>query len=58
MYETDDEEMQEILMNHGAFKSWDDYEDCRFAMETVNGEILAFDSDFQQEVFKKYKAIF
>lgn len=55
LYETDDEEMQEILMNHGAFKSWDDYEDCRFAMETVNGEILAFDSDFQQEVFKKYK---
>ena len=55
LYETDDEEMQNILMNHGAFKSWDDYEDCRFAMETVNGEILSFDSGFQREVFKKYK---
>lgn len=54
LYETDDPDMQEILMDHGAFKSLDDYVDCRFAVETVNGEILAFDSDFQQEVFEKY----
>ena len=53
--EADDKEMQEVLMDHGALRSWDDYEDCRFAMETVNGEIIAFDSDFQQEVFRKYK---
>ncbi len=55
LYETDDEEIKELLMDHGAFKSWEDYEDCRFAMETVNGDILAFDSDFQKEVFEKYK---
>lgn len=54
LYETEDPNMQEILMDHGAFKSWDDYADCRFAVETVNGEILAFDSDFQVEVFEKY----
>lgn len=56
--ETDDEEMQEILMSHGAFRSWDDYDDCKFAMETVNGEVLAFDDDFQREAFEKYKKDF
>ena len=56
--ETDDEEMQEVLMNPGAFRSWDDYDDCKFAMETVNGEVLAFDDDFQREAFEKYKKDF
>ena len=56
--ETDDEEMQEVLMSHGAFRSWDDYDDCKFAMETVNGEVLAFDDDFQREAFEKYKRDF
>ena len=56
--ETDDEEMQEVLMSHGAFRSWDDYDDCKFAMETVNGEVLAFDDDFQREAFEKYKKEF
>ncbi len=55
LYETDDEGIQEILLRHGAFRSWDDYEDCRFAVETVNGDILAFDPDFQAEVYVKYK---
>ena len=55
IYETDDEDMRELLMDHGAFKSLDDYSECRFAMETMNGEILAFDEDFQREVFEKFK---
>ena len=54
LYETDDSDMQEILMNHGAFKFLGDYADCRFAIETINGDILAFDSDFQREVFEEY----
>ena len=58
LYETEDEEMQDVLMNHGAFRSWDDYDDCKFAMETVNGEILAFDSEFQKEAYEKYKEEF
>ena len=33
--ETDDEEMQEVLMSHGAFRSWDDYDDCKFAKEQM-----------------------
>lgn len=35
-----------------------DYDDCRFAMETVNGEVLAFDEDFQRTVYEKYKKEF
>jgi len=56
--ETDDEEMQELLMDHGAFRSWDDYDDCKFAMETVEGTVLVFDNGFQREVFEKYKKDF
>lgn len=57
LYETDDEDIQELLMDMGAFRSWEDYDDCRFAVETVNGSILAFDADFQREVFEKYLEI-
>lgn len=55
--ETDDDEMKTLLMDHGAFKSYDDYSECRYAMETVNGNILAFDPDFQRAVYEKYKEI-
>lgn len=58
LYETEDEDMQDVLMSHGAFRSWEDYDDCKFAVETVNGEVLAFDEEFQKEVFKKYKKKF
>lgn len=56
--ETDNADMQQLLMERGAFRSWDDYENCRFATETVNGTILAFDDSFQQEAYEKYKATF
>ena len=58
LHETDDEEIQDLLMDLGAFRSWDEYDDCKFAVETVNGSVLAFDSDFQQEVFAKYLKIY
>ena len=58
LYETDDEEMQELLMDHGAFRSWEDYDDCLFAVETVNGEILSFEPEFQKEAFEQYKEKF
>lgn len=57
LHETDDEDIQELLMDLGAFRSWDEYSDCRFAVETVNGSILAFDTEFQQEAFAKYLEI-
>lgn len=57
LHETDDEEIQDLLMELGAFRSWDEYDDCKFAVETVNGSVLAFDSDFQREAFSKYLEI-
>ena len=56
--ETDDEGMLDLLMSHGAFRSWEYYDDCLFAMETVNGEILSFDPDFQKEIYEQYKEKF
>lgn len=52
--ESKEREMQDLLMSLGAFRSWEEYGDCRFALETVNGTIIAFDSDFQIEAFKRY----
>ena len=54
LYETDDPEIQSLLMDCGAFRSWDDYCDYQFAMETVNGSILAYDQDLQLALFEKY----
>ena len=54
LYETDDEAVQDVLIDCGAFRSWEDYSDYTFAMETINGSILAYDPDFQLEVFEKY----
>ena len=56
--ETEDESMQDLLMSHGAYRSWDFYGDFKFAMETVNGSLLAFDMDFQYDVYEKYKETF
>jgi len=46
-------EIEEILMDNGALRPMDWYDDYRFSVESVNWEILAFDEDFQQEVFDK-----
>lgn len=54
LYESDDPDVQEVLMEYGACRSWGDYCNCRFAFETSEGYILAFDEDFQEEVFQKY----
>ena len=56
--ETENEDMIELLSSHGAYRSWDYYGDFRFAVETVNGEVLAFDMDFQAAVYEKYKGTF
>lgn len=54
LYETENSDILQLLMEHGAFRSWEDYGGCRFAMETVNGTILACDPDFLIEVLEKY----
>lgn len=56
--ETEDKKTQEILIFGGAIRSLEDYDDCKFAMETTNGEVLVFDEDFQWDVFEKYKKVF
>ena len=53
LHETEDEGIIDLLTSVGAYRSWDEYSDCRFAVETVNDTVLAFDPDFQREVFDK-----
>lgn len=54
LYETDDEAMQQLLIQYGASRPMDDYSDYRFARETLDGTIISFDKNFQKEVFEKY----
>lgn len=54
--ETEDEDIQDLLMSYGAYRSFDDYTDYKFAAETVNNTVLSFEADFQKEVFEKYLA--
>lgn len=58
LYETDSQEMKELLMDYGALYSWGDYEDCRFAVETTEQTIIALSEGFQEEVYEKYKEKF
>ncbi|MCR5610625.1 MAG: hypothetical protein K6F68_02165 [Clostridiales bacterium] len=53
---TDDPNMIETLNEHGVYHDWDYFADFRFAYETVEGSLLAFDSDFQKEAWEKYLA--
>lgn len=53
--ETDDEDIKQLLIDNGACRSWEDFYDCQFAVETVEWTFLAFDTDFQEEVYEKYK---
>lgn len=56
LLETENEAMLDLLKRYGACRSWDDFEDFRFALETVNGTILAFSEDFRSEVLDAYLA--
>ena len=50
----EDEELEEDEEDEEEPRSWDDYGDCKFAVESEGWTILAFDDGFQQEVFEKY----
>ena len=54
LHETDDEGIIDFLTSVGAYRSCDEYDGYMFAVETVNGSILSFDTDFQHEVFNKF----
>lgn len=57
LYMTDNKLIQNILMDAGASKNLDDYCDCLFAMETVNGLLLALDDDFRKEIVTKMLSV-
>lgn len=51
----DGEKLQPLFHGTEEPRSLEDYYKCRFVIDSESGEILAFRSDFQQEVYKKYK---
>lgn len=55
---TEDDNIRSLLFEHGANNSMEDYEDLRFAVETINWEVLSFDQAFREllvdAVVKKY----
>ncbi len=54
IYKTDDQEIIDLLMNYGANRAMDDYQDYRFAYCTTTDYIISFDSDLQEEAFQKF----
>ncbi len=54
LYKTDDQEIIDLLLDYGALRAMDDYQDYRFAICTTTDYIISFDSDLQEEAFQKY----
>lgn len=56
--ETDNEDIINLLCEHGAEISWEVCADkYRFSIELVNGAILSLDSDLQEEAYRKFLEI-
>lgn len=55
LHETKDSDMRETLIDNGAEVSAEDYADCAFAVESVNGSIIAFSDALQKQALEKYK---
>jgi len=51
--ETDDAEIQDILLSVGAFRAVDYYDDYDFAAESWDGCVLSFKPGLQKEVFER-----
>ncbi len=51
--ETEDEGIRQVLLDHGAFVDWENYDTCPFATDTSNWFVISFTADFQEEVFGK-----
>lgn len=58
LYVTDNEDVRSLLFEYGANNSLEDYEGMRFAIETIDWEVVSFDPDFRSQlieaVIKKY----
>lgn len=48
--------MRDFLLKHGAYRDWNEFirGAFPFACETLNGNLLYLDEDFQREVFRGY----
>lgn len=57
LHETEDEGIIDFLASVGAYRDWDEFCDYKFAVETVNNTVLAFDSDFHREVVDKVLSV-
>ena len=53
LHENESEDMQELLFDHGAFRSWDEYDECNFALETMNWTVLVYSDELQEEAMEK-----
>lgn len=49
-----DEEMEQILLSAGAYRSWEDYDGCSIAIETLEWTLLSFDEAFQDAVYQRF----
>ena len=53
LHENESEDMQELLFDHGAFRSWDEYDECNFALETMNWTVLVYSDELWEEAVDK-----
>lgn len=54
--ETEDPEMRRLLIEGGALISYDDYTNCRLAMESTACDVIAYSGEFQEELLERYLA--
>lgn len=54
---TTDNDMHETLAELSVFRDAEDFFDCKFAMETTNGTVLAFQPEFQRECWDKFREL-
>lgn len=52
---TTDPSMHETLADQGICRETEDFFGFRFAMESVNGTVLSFDPEFQQECWDRFR---
>jgi len=57
LHETEDESIIDLLTSVGAYRDWDEFCDYKFAVETVNNTVLAFDEEFHKEIWDKVVSI-
>ena len=47
---TEDSRIRNLLFEHGANNTMEDYDGMRFAVDTINWEVISLNSDFREEL--------